>query len=91
MVGGLPKMSTREFVEACERSSGLIPVSTAAFLTGLHRNRVYQLLEEGTLHPYRYAGGVYISLRELARFDHCRGIRRRSPAPPRQGRAGSAP
>jgi excisionase family DNA binding protein len=49
--------------------NGVLLPSQAAFLLGISRQRVYQLVEQGRLHVHEFAGRQYIAGDEVDAFE----------------------
>ncbi len=55
----------QDYTDDCEREKGLVTASTAAKLLGVHRSRVYQLLEAKKLDTFQHFGSQWLSCAQL--------------------------
>lgn len=58
----------RGFRELNSRDGGLLPFSVAAKLMGISKQRVNQLVAEGTLKPVEFAGKKWLSGNQIEEF-----------------------
>jgi hypothetical protein len=55
----------QDYTSDCEAEKGLVMPSTASKLLGVHRSRVYQLLQAGKLTEFDHFGHRWLSCTEL--------------------------
>jgi excisionase family DNA binding protein len=55
----------QDYTADCEREKGLVTGATAAKLLGVHRSRVYQLLEAKKLDTFDHFGSRWLSCSQL--------------------------
>jgi hypothetical protein len=55
----------QDYTDACAESRGLVSPTTAATLLGVHRSRVYQLLEAKKLDVQHHFGHPWLSCAQL--------------------------
>jgi excisionase family DNA binding protein len=67
----------QDYTADCEREKGLVMAGTAAKLLGVHRSRVYQLLEAKKLDTFLHFGSHWLS---------CAQLMHRLTEPPKTGR-----
>ena len=60
--------NVREFVRLTNLHGGLLPQSAAATALGVSRQRVHQLVEEGTLNHWTFYGMKWLSENEVVSF-----------------------
>ena len=60
MIGG--------FREKCTQDGGLMPFATAAKFLGVSKQRVNDLVAEGTLKPVEFAGKKWLSANQIEEF-----------------------
>ena len=56
------------FFQACLKHHGFVNPALAALLTGRSRNRIYQLIANGTFAVHHWYGYQLISVNQLARW-----------------------
>ena len=73
--GSKPKMSLkgviqflREYRKTLNREGGLLPMTTAAALLGVSKQRVHELIREGTLTPVEACGKKWLSANQVEEF-----------------------
>ncbi len=71
------RMQWQEYTNDCEREKGLVTGATAAKLLGVHKSRVYQLLEAKKLDTFDHFGSRWLS---------CAQLMQRLTEPPKTGR-----
>lgn len=54
-----------EFTKLAKNRGGLIPVTAAADLLGVHRSRLYQLIDSGRLEKINYCGVAFLTGRSI--------------------------
>lgn len=59
---------TREFFRICKLHGGLVPQSTVATILGVSRQRVHQLVGEGTFSHWTFYGMKWVSQNEVVSF-----------------------
>jgi len=59
---------TREFSRLVKLCGGLVPMSTVATILGVSRQRVHQLVEEGTFRHWTFYGMKWLSQNEVVSF-----------------------
>jgi hypothetical protein len=57
-----------EFARLTELHKGLVPMSTVATILGVSRQRVHQLVEEGTFSHWTFYGMKWLSQEEVVSF-----------------------
>jgi hypothetical protein len=58
----------REFARLTKLHGGLVPQSTVATILGVSRQRVHQLVQEGTFNHWTFYGMKWLSQQEVASF-----------------------
>ncbi len=58
----------REFVRLTKLHGGLVPQSAVATILGVTRQRVHQLVEEGTLNHWTFYGMKWLSQKDVVSF-----------------------
>ena len=58
----------RAFREMTSRDGGLLPFATAAKLLGVSKQRVNELVAEGTFKPVEFAGKKWLSANQIEEF-----------------------
>jgi len=58
----------RAFREMTSRDGGLLPFATAAKLLGVSKQRVNELVTEGTFKPVEFAGKKWLSANQIEEF-----------------------
>jgi hypothetical protein len=59
------RQAWQAYTDDCERERGLIAAGTAAKLLGVHRSRVYQLMEAKKLDVFEHFGTQWLSGAQL--------------------------
>jgi hypothetical protein len=60
--------TTRDFMKISQQRGGLVPQSTVATILGVSRQRVHQLVTEGTLSHWTFYGMKWLSQEEVVAF-----------------------
>jgi excisionase family DNA binding protein len=59
------RVQWQDYTDDCEREKGLVTAGTAAKLLGVHRSRVYQLLDANKLDTFHHFGSQWLSCAQL--------------------------